>query len=320
MKKEMIFSHIGLIIVVTLWGIAPIAGKYLFDNAYYSPALLVAVRGLLSVVAMAIIILITKGFKDVNKTYLICIPAGIILGGAYLFQFIGLESTTPAKNTFLESLSCIAVPLCMFILTREKPSLVSILAAIACLFGSLILCGNGWDFSSVFTAPTKGDIFSAIGGIFFGIDIAFTKVFAKGKNPRVYVFFQLVILTIIAFIYALPFEKNLAYSFEFIPILVVIFLGVFCTAICWVLRTKCIVNVSAVTCAVLMPMSAVIATFISIILRMEDFSWNVVVGGVVITLSIVLSGIYDAKMEQRNKIEKVEEIKENEQNEQNPCE
>ena len=297
-----------------MWGVAPIVSKYLFDNSYYSPALLVAFRGTLSILAMGIIIFITKEYKVINKAYLICIPAGIILGLAYLFQFIGLETTTPAKNTFLESLSCIAVPVVMLILTREKPSLVSLFSALACLAGAFVLCGTGWDFSSMFTAPTRGDIFSAVGGIFYGIDIAFTKVFAKNKNPRVYVFFQLVILTIMALAYSLPFEKDLKYSFELIPMLIVIFLGVFCTAICWVLRTKCISNVSAVTCAVLMPMSAVIATFISIIFRMEEFSWNVVVGGIIITLSIVLSGIYDAKTELKQK--KMEE----ESNEQNSCE
>ena len=109
MNRKKILSLLALIIVVILWGIAPVVSKYLFDSKYYSPALLVAVRGLLSCVAMLIFILVTKGFKEVNKSYLICIPAGIILGLAYLLQFIGLDTTTPAKNTFLESLSCVAI-------------------------------------------------------------------------------------------------------------------------------------------------------------------------------------------------------------------
>ena len=312
MNKKTVLSFIGLIVVVILWGIAPVVSKYLFDNNFYSPALLVAVRGLLACVTMLVFILITKGFKDVNKSYWICIPAGVFLGCAYLFQFIGLESTTPAKNTFLESLSCIAVPLCMFILVREKPSIASIGAAIACLIGSFILCGNGWDFSAMFTSPTIGDILSAIGGIFFGIDIAFTKVFAKGKNPYLYVFFQLIILTIISFAYALPFEKNLSFSWAFPNIMILIFLGVLCTAVCWVLRTISIRNVSAVTCAVLMPMAAVIATLTSILFRMEAFSWNVIVGGIIITIAIVLSGLYDAKMEKKEK--EVKEVIHDEQN------
>ena len=326
MNKAKVLSFIGLVIVVLLWGIAPVVSKYLFDNSLYSPALLVASRGVLSIIGMLIIILITKGFKDVNKSYLICIPAGIFLGAAYLFQFIGLNDTTPAKNTFLESMSCIAVPTTLLILTREKPTLSSIIASLACVFGAFILCGNGWDFSAMFTAPTLGDIFSAIGGLFFGIDIAFTKVFAKNKNPQVYVFFQLIILTIMSLIYAIPFEKPLLISWDYISILIVVFLGVFCTAVCWVLRTVSIKNISAVTCAVLMPMSAVVATLTSIIFRFEAFSWNVVIGGLVITGSIVISGIFEAKQIEfkrlkalkekiHNKIYKKDKIEESEASE-----
>ena len=313
-KKLKVVSIVALLLVVLLWGIAPVVSKYLFDNNFYSPALLVAARGLSSCIVMLIFILCTKGFKQVTKAYLICIPAGLFLGAAYLFQFIGLEGTTPAKNTFLESISCIAVPVMIFILTREKPSLSAILAAVACLVGAFVLCGNGWDFSAMFTAPTMGDIFSAIGGVFFGIDIAFTKVFAKGKNPVVYVFFQLVILTIMSFAYALPFEKNLSFSCYFPNILIVLFLGVGCTALCWLMRTDAIKNVSAVTCAVIMPMAAVLATLFSIMFRIEQFSWNVVVGGLIITLAIIISGIYDAKVEKKQLEEKKEEEAIDEQN------
>ena len=318
MSKNKVLSLIGLIVVVILWGIAPVISKFLFDNGYISPALLVAVRGLLSCVAMLIFILITKGFKDVNKSYWICIPAGLILGAAYLFQFIGLNDTTPAKNTFLESMSCIAVPIMMFILVREKPSWMAIVASIACVFGAFVLCGDGWNFSAMFTKPTVGDILSCVGGIFFGIDIAFTKVFAKNKNPWVFVFFQLIILTIMSFIYALPFEKPLLFAWNWLNVVIMLVLGIICTAICWVLRTICIKNVSAVTCAVLMPMSAVVATITSIIFRIEKFSWNVIAGGLIITAAIVISGIWDAKHEKIEQLQ--EEPKEELANEQDTSE
>ena len=315
MNKTKILSFTGLLLVVLLWGIAPVVSKYLFDNNFYSPALLVAVRGLLAVIAMFFFILFTGGFKDFSKKYWIALPAGIILGAAYLFQFIGLESTTPAKNTFLETLSCIAVPICMFIFVREKPTWMTLVSIVIVLIGAFILCGNGWDFTAMFTAPTTGDILSAIAGIFFGIDIAVTKVFAKDKNAWLFVFIQLIVLTIMSFIYALPFEKNLAFSWDWKNLLILVFLGVGCTAICWVLRTICIKNVSAVTCSVLMPMSAVIATFTSVICRVEEFSWNTVVGGVIITFAIIISGLYEAKVIDK---EKNEENKE-EKNEQDSC-
>ena len=114
-----------------------------------------------------------------------------------------------------------------------------------------------------------------------------------------------------SFAYALPFEEGLAFNWDFPVRINVLFISVICTAVCWVLRTKCISNVSAVTCAVLMPMSAVVAAFTSFICRMEAFSWNVVVGGLVITAAIVISGIFDARREAKEK--KVEE-QANEQN------
>ena len=292
-----LWSLLGMILVVVLWGLAPLAGKYLFNEHAYTPALLIAFRGLLSVILMGLFLLFTGRFKKITKAYWICLPAGLIMGLAYLFQFIGLESTTLAKNTFLESFSVIAVPLTMFILTRKKPSWVSVFAAIFCFFGCFVLCGKGWDFSAFFTAPTLGDIFSAIAGALFGVNIALTKIFSKDKDPYVYVFFQLLIMTVIAFAYALPFEKGLTFSFALPHIMTLLFLAVVCTVGCWLLRTICIKNVTAVTCAVLNPMSAVIATSLSIAIGLEGFSWNVVAGGIIITLSIVISGIVDAKTE-----------------------
>ncbi|MBQ7244058.1 MAG: DMT family transporter [Bacilli bacterium] len=303
MKEESakrVWSHIGMVLCVLLWGLAPLAGKYLFDEGAYSPALLIALRGAVSVLLMGLFLLFTGRFRKLNKSYWICLPAGLILGSAYLFQFIGLESTALSKNTFLESFSVIAVPLSIWILTRKRPGIASAFASILCLAGAFVLCGNGMDFSALFTTPTLGEAFSAIGGLLFGVNIAFTKVFVKDKDPFLYVFIQLLVMTVISFAYALPFEKGLAYSFEFRHILVLLFLAVICTVGCWILRTASIKRVSAITCAVLNPMSAVIATILSISLSFEPFSWNVIVGGAIILLAVFLSGIYDALEEKRH--------------------
>ena len=190
MKRTKPIAFITLIIVVALWGVAPVISKSIFEDEVYSPGILIALRGLFSIIAMAIII--NKGFKKVNKSYLICIPAGIILAAAYIFQFVGLKYTVPSKNAFLENISCITIPLFMFIFVREKPTWSSIVSAVVCVIGSLFLVGNGFNFLDFFkSGDIRGDGLSAIGGLFFGLDIAFTKVFCKDKDPLLYVFFQL---------------------------------------------------------------------------------------------------------------------------------
>ena len=300
---------LGMIVCVALWSLAPIAGKYLFDEGAYSPALLIGIRGAVAVLVLGLFLLLTKRFSRITRAYWVCLPAGLILGLAYLLQFIGLSTTPLSKNTFLESFSVLAVPLCMFLFVREKPTVASLFAAVFCFFGCFVLCGKGMDFSAFFQPPTLGEVFSALGGAFFGANIAFTKVFAKKLDPFIYVFFQMIVMTAMSFLYAIPFEADLAFSFAWNHVLVALFLALFCTVGCWLLRTVCIRHVSALTTVVLNPMSAVLATVLSVLLGMEEFSWNVVIGGAIITLSILVSGILDARAEAAKKQTKTPEEK-----------
>jgi len=300
MKKNNIVALLVLIAVVAIWGIAPVVSKAIFDDGVYSPGVLIALRGLFAVIAMAI--LINKNFKKVNKSYLICIPAGLILAAAYIFQFVGLKYTVPSKNTFLENISCITIPLFMFLFVREKPTWYSLVSAGICVIGSLVLVGNGFNFLKFFESGNLlGDGLSAIGGLFFGLDIAFTKVFCKNKDPLLYVFFQLCVLTIVSFGYAFIFEgavfKEFAISYNFLDILQVVFLGVICTAVCWAARAWAMKYISAVTVSVLVPLSAVICSTLSIALKMEDFTMNLLIGGLIILLSIAVSAIFDYRKE-----------------------
>ena len=299
MKKYKVIAFLVLIGVVLMWGIAPVASKAIFndENPAYSPGMLIALRGLFAIIAMAAFI--NKGFKKINKSYLLtAIPAGIILALAYIFQFTGLKYTDPSKNAFLENISCITIPIFMFIFVREKPTWYSIIAAIICVIGSIFLIGNGFAILHFFDNVTfLGDGLSAIGGLFFGLDIAFTKVYCKDKDPILYVFLQLCVLTIVCFAYSFIFEgavfHTIAISFNWLPVLEVIFLGVVCTAVCWVARAWAMKYIDALTVSLLVPLSAVVATTLSITFKMEKFNLNLLIGGLIILLSIAVSAIFD---------------------------
>lgn len=291
MNKKKVLSFIALVVIVILWGIVPVIGKYLLDNDYYSPSLLIAVRGLIATITMIVVVIITKGYKVINKSYLICVPAGLILASAYIFQFIGLDTTTTSKNTFLESFCVIATPITLFCIAREKPRINSLIAGFLCLVGAFILCGNGWNFSEMFKTPTLGDIFSAIGGALFGVNIGFTQIYAKDKNPFVYVSFQMAILTVASFIYTFIFERPLLFSWEVSNIFIVLFLSIFCTALCWVVRAIAVKNINAITIVVMNPMSAVVATIIALSIGQEEFNTNLLVGGLILVTAIIISSL-----------------------------
>lgn len=306
MKKNNIVALLVLIAVVVLWGVAPVLSKAIFDDGIYSPGILIAMRGLFAVVAMAI--LINKNFKKIDKSYWICVPAGLILAAAYIFQFVGLNKTEPSKNTFLENISCITIPLFMFLFVREKPTWYSLVSAGICVIGSVFLMAGDFNKTDFFSNNNLlGDGLSAIGGLFFGLDIAFTKVFCKDKDPLIYVFLQLCVLTVVAFIYSMVFEVGMgasdglfdefAFSFDILNILQVIFLGVICTAVCWAARAWAMKYTNAITVSVLVPLSAVICSALSIICGFESFTIWLLIGGLIILLSIAVSAIFDYRKE-----------------------
>ncbi len=306
MKNLKVIAFIVLILVVVTWGVAPVMTKAIYDAepALYSPGMLTALRGLFAVIAMAIII--NKNFKKINKSYFICIPAGLILATAYIFQFVGLKYTVPSKNAFLENICCITIPVFMFIFVREKPTWYSIVAAIICVIGSLFLVGNGFNFLHFFEGGSLlGDGLSAIGGLFFGLDIAFTKVFCKDKDPLIYVFLQLCVVTIVSFIYTFAFEggvfHEMHFTFDWLPLLEVVFLGVVGMAICWWARAWAMKYIDAVTVSVLVPLSAVVASVLSVTFKIEEFTYNLLIGGLIILLSIAVSAIFDYRKECQSK-------------------
>ena len=68
------------------------------------------------------------------------------------------------------------------------------------------------------------------------------------------------------------------------------------------------VYADAMTVSLLVPLSAVVATCLSIAYNMEEFNLNLLIGGVVIMVSIAVSAIFDYRRECKNK--QIEETKE----------
>jgi drug/metabolite transporter (DMT)-like permease len=119
----------------------------------------------------------------------------------------------------------------------------------------------------------------------------------------VFVFIQIFTQTVAAFLYAFIGEKLLlagenifAFTFEALPLMTVAVVGVVATGICWTLRAHCLKNIPVMVASVVMPLSTVLTVVWSIAGGMEEFTWNLLIGGV-----IVISAIFIAKIEGKPK-------------------
>lgn len=300
-------SYIGLIFVVFVWGCAPLLTLQLYK--FYSPTIRVCFSELVLIITYTI--LSGKHIKEFNLNYIkIGVPTGIFLALANISQKIGLLYTTPARYAFLENLSCISVPVLMYILVKKKPKLTTVAACFICLASTFIL--NGISLSD--SSWGIGEILCAISGLLYGFNIAGTSVFAKKLNVTLYLVTQATTSFFISLMFALvlnsvtitsaslthePIEK-IIFSLNPMHILLVILITLIISALCWIIRTNSMKHIDACIVAIIMPFSAVITSILSVLARTDRLDLNLIFGGMLGLLAIILSSLEDISKKQSN--------------------
>ena len=300
--NKKIMSYIGLFFVVFIWGISPLITLRLYE--YYSPC----IRTFFLEVILFITYLVISA-KHINELSVEYIKPGLLTGFffslANITQKIGLMYTTPARYAFLESLSCITVPIVMFLLVKKKPHPLAIFSCMLCIIGIFIIN----DVSGSSGSLGFGEILCAISGLLYGCNIAGTSVFAKNLYAPLYLAVQCFVGIIVSLIFALTLNFIKVPSASGIPVAMekiqfslrpelIIFMIVYAiigSALCWIIRTNSMKHIDPTTVAIIMPFSAVVTAILSVLIGDDIFSLNLLFGGTIVVVSMITSSFADIK-------------------------
>lgn len=308
-NNNLLFSYIGIIFVVIMWGLAPIITVELYD--YYSSSISSAITSFVSVAC--ILIYSRKKLKLLNADYFKpAITFGFFLAGANLSQKLGLTLTTPTHSAFLENLSCVVVPFLSFLFIRKKPTVLKIVASVICLIGALFL--SGIDLSTGEMQFGAGEILCSIAGLFYGVNIAGTGAFAKKLDSALYVMIQMSVLFVMSIIASVFFNfvpingaviEKVKFSIDFLPLLSIVAYAIVMNALCWIIRAHSQKTVDATFVAIAMPVSSVITGAISILMGKENVTFAFVMGvalGILAIFVSICSDIIEIKMDKKRKL------------------
>ena len=298
-KSSVTMAYAAILAVVFIWGVIPAFKKALIGGLF-SAAVYTTMTTLAG--ALALLFLSRKQLHSLNATYFkIAIPTGLAVAAASLVQAIAYNfDASPTKQAFLENLSCIVVPILMLLIVKKKPSALTVAAALICLASSFVL----GDILSVGLSFGVSDILNALAGVFYGVNIAFTGIYAKKLTAKLYVMIQLFVQAISSALMAVlfhfvPIGGAPIDPFVFTPklglILIVFCVGILTNAVCWTLRTAAMKYVSPSAVAVIMPFSAVVTGIVSVILGMDRITWTLVVGAILGLVAALLSSFGDLK-------------------------
>lgn len=296
-SRKRIIAYAGLFFVIFIWGLYPIFTSNLLEQ--YSPSIFTFTGSLISGI-MLLIICIPR-LNMLNKSYFkVAVPTGIFFALANLLQKIGLPYTTPTQYAFLENLSCVVVPVLLFIFIRKKPGTLTITASVLCLIGCFVL--SGLDFSGGGISFGKGEILCALAGAFYGVNIAATGAYAKKLYAPLYVMIQMWVNVVVSLIIAVVLNcvrvngtpvEAIKFSWEWKYLLFLTALVLSVSALGWVIRTIALKYVNASVVAVMMPFSAVITGIVDVIIGTQFFTLNLLFGGLLVVVSSILSSVDD---------------------------
>ena len=311
------WAYVELILVVLIWSFSPIISNFEIVKDNYSPGMIIALRSLFAVLALAVIN--GKRLMKINKECLkLAVPSGFILGAASICQMVGYRyGAGPGESAVLENLALIVIPILLFVFVKQKPTWTKILAAVLCFIGSAIiaLAGTAGDLLSV----SLGKWLACLSGILYGANFVITGTYAKKLDSGVFVFVQIAVQTLTAFAYVfigeqifLAKENVFVCSLELAPLLTVAALGILATGICWTLRAHCLKKIPVMIASVIMPFSTVLTGIWSLIGGLEPFTWNLLIGGVIVVGAILLAQFGDKGEEQSAEEAPLDEVEKKE--------
>ncbi len=283
MKNEKFYVFI-LFLVAFIWGSGFIATQIAMDYNY-SAAFIMAYR--FTVATLIFGIAFKKDLKEIlKKENFGAVITGLVLFFSFAFQTYALEYTSPSNNAFITATYVVIIPFFSWIFFSSKPRWNVFLATGICLLGVTIL---SVDFKEGFTAFGYGEILTFICAIGFAVHTLLLGEYANKIDTKALVFLQMLTSSILSIIlFALTDGDFLLFvpNKNHMPVL---YLGVFSTSICYFLQTTAQKVVSPSKTSIIVANESVFAAVLSVILAFELFRINLLIGGILVLLSVILA-------------------------------
>lgn len=273
-----------LLSVAFIWG-----GGFIYTNIAVqcgiSPALLLTLRFFIPAAIMAILFgkeLAVSSLEDLKFGLI----AGTILFVAFFCQTYGIKFTTPANNAFLTATNVIMVPFLSLLLFKQKPGLRATVCAFVCFMGAAVLSwspGVGITFNI-------GDWLSLLCAFLFACHYAYLGFSAKLiRSAAVLSFFQLAVVSALAFVTFLLFERPLFSATALKSGMgAILYLALFSTGYCYFVQSWAQRRFSASGTAIILSTEGLFGSVLSVLWGFDTPTLTLLVGGSIILFSIIL--------------------------------
>lgn len=227
-------------------------------------------------------------FKRIREADRTVIKYSIILGVlaviAVLSMTFGVQYTTASNAGFLISLSVVMIPLISVVVLKKRIKAKLLLSVILATIGIVCLTLNEQ------LTINKGDILCILCATSFAVQVLIMERIPKSADSVAIGALQLGITAVVNFILSF-FLENFTVPSDLKVWGVIVILGVFCTAFCYIIQIYALKNTSAIQAGIILSLEPVFSAIFAYIFLGELLSKQGYIGAILLFISVILAGI-----------------------------
>lgn len=220
----------------------------------------------------------------------IIIPAlvvGVTYYGTMIMQTEGLTTIDPGRSAFLTASYCVLTPFAAWIVVKQRPKLINLVAAIICLTGvGFVALKPG---SGAF-ALGVGDWMTIANAVIFSFNLTFLGRYTQRFHPIAVTFMQFAVDDVFFLIGAL-FTEPLPNASWLAPDVIMSFLYLLigATTLAQIMQNIGLAHVPPSSAAIIMCTESLFAVAFSAIFWGEAIGWTSIVGFSLIFAAVIMS-------------------------------
>lgn len=282
-KRNILMADAGLLFVALCWGGGFVAGKFALEDM--GPLAVTAYR--YSGAAIIMLFVCIRRLRSITKKMILrAALIGLLMFLGNTLQTIGLQYTTPGKQSFIISLYTVLVPLISWVIFKIKPSGQILAAAFLALTGIAML-----TLKDDFTIGL-GDALTFIFAVTFSLQLVLIGIFIKEVDAILFTFLQIGATAVFSIITALLFEPvQSMFAMGAVPLGALFYLMIFNSTCAFLLQNLCQRFAPANHAAILLSLETVFGTIFAVTLTGEVFRGRMIAGCILMFTAIAIAEI-----------------------------
>jgi drug/metabolite transporter (DMT)-like permease len=285
--KNSAAAYLKPLLATIFWGTSFVATKTALHEL--TPVMIIVSRLILGISFLTILAVYTKqDFSIKLKQHgFILLLAAIAVFHLWI-QVTGLQYTSAANTGWIIGTAPIFIAIMGMIFFREKLNLKQLGGIIIAFAGLFLLISNG-DFTSIGFISNKGDFLVLASAFTWGVYSMVNKKITLTYPPLMTILYLFIMMAILI----LPVTANgeTAYRLEHLSLIgwiSVLFLGIFCSGISYILWAQSLKNMDASKVGAFLYFEPFVTVFSAWIFLHENITLLMLVSGIIIIAGVII--------------------------------